>query len=291
MIIWAIAKTTIGDMMRKKVLQIFLVVAMGLIVLSLAFSKTLSFSTQGGASSDLMIFKSFGMGLIAVAGLFISLVMGVSLIPQEIERRTIYTILSKPVKRYEFIAGKLLGAILTLAINIGLMGLVFVITVTIKAATAEQAPMQMHQAMAGADSSQTVPVQIFDPNSVLSVVMIYLQFLVLTSVVIFFSVFLTPTVNFFLGAGVYIVGLMGSITETLAGPGVEKANLFVAAIYKFIHVMVPNFDKFNVTNQLLHPETQVANIWTYTGLVSGYALLYALIMMTLAIVIFEIKEV
>ena len=291
MIIWAIAKTTIGDMMRKKVLQIFLVVAMGLIVLSLAFSKTLSFSTQGGASSDLMIFKSFGMGLIAVAGLFISLVMGVSLIPQEIERRTIYTILSKPVKRYEFITGKLLGAVLTLAVNIGLMGLVFVIVVMVKAATAEQAPVQLGSAMAGADAFRVAPVQIFDPNTALSVVMIYLQFLVLTSVVILFSVFLTPTVNFFLGAGVYIVGLMGSITESIAGGGAENANVFVGAVYKFIHVMIPNFDKFNVTNQLLHPETQVANIWSYTGLVSGYALLYALIMMVLAIVIFEIKEV
>lgn len=291
MIIWAIAKTTIGDMMRKKVLQIFLVVAMGLIVLSLAFSKTLSFSTQGGASSDLMIFKSFGMGLIAVAGLFISLVMGVSLIPQEIERRTIYTILSKPVKRYEFITGKLLGAVLTLAVNIGLMGLVFVIVVMVKAATAEQVPVQMGSAMAGADAFRVAPVQIFDPNTALSVVMIYLQFVVLTSVVILFSVFLTPTVNFFLGAGVYIIGLMGSITESIAGGGTEKASVFVGAVYKFIHVMIPNFDKFNVTNQLLHPETQVGDIWSYTGLVSCYALLYALIMMVLAIVIFEIKEV
>ena len=58
----------------------------------------------------------------AVAAWLISLVMGVSLIPQEIERRTIYTILAKPVKRYEFIIGKFLGAMLTLAINIGLMG-------------------------------------------------------------------------------------------------------------------------------------------------------------------------
>lgn len=291
MIIWAIAKTTIGDMMRKKVLWIFLIVAMGMIGLSLAFSKTLSFSTQAGSSSDFMMLKSFGMGLIAVAGLFISLVMGVSLIPQEIERRTIYTILSKPVKRYEFIIGKLLGAILTLAICIGAMGAVFVGVVMFKAATADQGSVPLGAAMAGADSAKVVPIQIFDPNTILSVVMIYLQFLVLTSVVVLFSVFLTPTVNFFLGAGVYIVGLMGSITETLSGAGVEKANAFVAAIYKFVHVMIPNFDKFNITNQLLHPETQVANIWHYTGLVSGYAILYVLIVMTLAIVIFESKEV
>ena len=289
MIIWSIATTTIGDAMRKKVLQIFLVVTIGLIVLSLSFSETLSFSTRQGPSSDLMYLKSFGLGLMAIAGMFISLVLGVSLIPQEIEQRTIYTILAKPVKRYEFIIGKLLGAILTLAISIGLMGIVFVATVMIKAYGAGQSTASALAAASGIDPSSVSAVQVFDANTVLGVVMIFLQFMVLSSVVVLFSVFLTPTVNFFMGAGVYAIGIMGSVTETLATA--KDANAFVNCFYKVVHTVIPNFDYFNTTNQLLHPETQVTNLWKHTGLVSVYALLYALAAMTLAIILFQRKEV
>ena len=289
MIIWSIAKATVADAMRKKVLQIFLVVAIGLIALSLAFSQTLSFSTQQGIASDLMMLKSFGLGLMAIAGMFISLVLGVSLIPQEIERRTIYTILAKPVKRYEFIIGKLLGAILTLAISIGLMGIVFVGTVMIKASGAEQSAVSATAAAQGLDPESVARVQIFDANTVLSVVMIFLQFMVLSSVVVLFSVFLTPTVNFFMGAGVYAIGVMSSVTEGLATA--ENAGLFVKGFYKVVNSVLPKFDYFNATNQLLHPETQVANMWKHTGLVSVYALLYVLAAMTLAVILFQRKEV
>jgi ABC-type transport system involved in multi-copper enzyme maturation permease subunit len=275
--------------MRKKVLQIFLVVTLGLIALSLSFSQTLSFSTQQGASTDLMMLKSFGLGLIAIAGMFISLVLGVSLIPQEIERRTIYTILAKPVKRYEFIIGKLLGAILTLAINIGLMGLVFVLTVMIKAWGAEQPAATVTSELGRQMAQPSTKIQVFDANTILGIVMIYLQFVVLSSVVILFSVFLTPTVNFFMGAGVYAVGIMASVTETLSTT--KEANALVTGLYKVIHAVIPNFDKFNITNQLVHPESQAGNIWKYTGDVALYALLYALVMATLAVIIFERKEV
>ena len=275
--------------MRKKVLQIFLVVTLGLIALSLSFSQTLSFSTRQGVSTDIMMLKSFGLGLIAIAGMFISLVLSVSLIPQEIERRTIYTILAKPVKRYEFILGKLLGAVVTLAINIGLMGAVFVLTVMIKAWGAEQPAATVTSALGQQMGLQATGIQVFDANTILGVVMIYLQFVVLSSVVIMFSVFLTPTVNFFMGAGVYAIGIMASVTETLATA--EKANEFVKGLYKVVHTVIPNFDKFNITNQLIHPETQVANIWKYTGEVALYALLYTLVMATLAVIIFERREV
>lgn len=289
MIIWAIARTTVGDALRKKVLQIFLVVTIGLIVLSLSFSQTLSFSTRSGVSSDLMMLKSFGLGLMAVAGLFISLVLGVSLIPQEIERRTIYTILSKPVKRYEFIVGKFLGAILTLAVCIGLMGLVFVLVVLIKAWGAEQPAATVGaEAAGGIGEVGTQPVKPFDANTVLGVLMIYMQFAVLSSVVLLFSVFLTPTVNFFMGAGVYMVGIMASVTETLGKA--EGANALLKGFYKVLYWIVPNFDKYNVTNQLIHPDP-VANLAMHTFRVAVYTLLYALLMTVIAIIIFEKKEV
>jgi ABC-type transport system involved in multi-copper enzyme maturation permease subunit len=282
-IIWSIAKTTIGDALRKKVLQIFLVVAIGLIIISLSFSQSLSFSTKQGSSTDLMLIKSFGLGLMAIAGWLIALVMGVSLIPQEVERRTIYTILSKPVNRYEFIIGKYLGAMITLAINIGLMGLVFVAVVAIKA---HGAVIPAAEGIVGAAPQK---MGIFDANTVWGIILIYLQFMVLSAVVLMFSTFLTPTVNFFMGLGVYIVGIMGSVTETLMKSDLTAAP--IKAFYYVMHYVVPNFDRYNVTNTLLHPEQPSVPMYIYTGRIGLEAVLYALVMMVIAVLVFWRKEV
>lgn len=286
MIIWSIAKTTIGDAMRKKVLQIFLVVTIGLIIISLSFSQSLSFSTREGASTDLLMLKSFGMGLMALAGMFMSLIMGIQLIPQEIERRTIYTILAKPVKRYEFIIGKFLGALATLAINIGLMGLVFIITVVIKSSGVEAPSAATTTGLSNVGAHK---LDMFDINMLWGVIMIFLQFFVLSSVVLFFSVFLTPMVNFFMGVGVYIVGIMAPMTETLAKA--DKANPIMKTFYATLHAIIPNFDSYNVTNPLLHPATQVTNMGLYTAGVALYSILYVSFMMLLAILVFWKKEV
>lgn len=289
MIIWAIAKTTFGDAMRKKILQVFLVVAVGLIILSLSFSQTLSFSTRQGASSDLMMLKSMGLGLMAFAGLLISLVIGVTLIPQEIERRTIYTILAKPVKRYEFIAGKYLGAVLTLAVTIGLMGVVLVAVLWIKALGAEVPVVSATTGVAGDPVARaTTKVQAFDVTALLGVALIYMQFVVLSSVVLLLSVLVTPTVNFFLGAAVYTVGVMAAVTQSLGQA--EKANILLKGFYRALYLVLPNFDKYNITNPIIHPDVNI-QIGPHTLKMALYTLLYSLIMMLIGIIVFERKEI
>ncbi len=287
MIIWTLAKTTVGDAMRKKVLQIFVVVAIGMIVMSMSFSQTLSFTTRQDSALDLNLIKSFGLGLMAIAGALISLVMGVQLIPQEIERRTIYTILSKPVKRYEFIIGKILGAILTLALNILIMGIVFIIAVTLKAKGISMSGVTMASGMN--ETGAPIPVQIFDVNMLYGVWTVFLQFMVLTSVVVLFSVFLTPTVNFFMGTAVYILGMFAPMLESVAvSKSVDALTKFV---YRILHMVLPNFDYFNVTNTLLHPEATIVNVGAYTLKVTLYAMMYVLFVMLAALIVFDKKEV
>jgi ABC-type transport system involved in multi-copper enzyme maturation permease subunit len=209
------------------------------------------------------------------------------LIPQEIERRTIYTILSKPVRRYEFIVGKFLGALLALAINIGVMGIVFV-AITVFKAWGAQVPAAT---VGGTNMGQVgaMKVQLFDANAVWGVVMIYLQFMVLSSVVLMFSVVLTPTVNFFMGLGVYIVGVLGSLTETIMKS--DQAGAGIKGLYTVLHYAIPNFDSFNVTNTLLHPEKHIVNMAAYVGKIGLYGVLYSLIMMVIAVIIFQKREV
>ena len=287
MIIWAIARTTLGDALRKKILQIFMAITIGMIILSLSFSQTLSFSSRTGAGADLMLLKSRGLGLMAISGVLISVILGIGLIPQEIERKTIYTILAKPVRRYEFIIGKFLGAILTLAINVGLMGLVYIVVVYLKAYGAEQLATQTKDAAIGSNIMN--PVHAFDIKTVYSVIMMFMQVMILSSVVLFFSTFFTPMVNFVLGIGVYILGTMAAVTETLGHA--EGASKGLQLLYKLIYVIVPNFDKFNVTNELIHPDSVNIHLGQYTLGLALYSIIYTLIMMTAAVIVFDRKEV
>lgn len=293
MIIWAIARTTIGDALRKKVLQVFVVVAVALIVLSLSFSGTLEFSTHSGMSSDFMLLKSFGLGLMALAGIFVSLILGVSLIPQEFERRTIYTILAKPVKRYEFVTGKFIGALSTLGITTGLMGLTFILTVVAKAILAQHATATTSVAALPSSPSTTgLPLEsvaIFDWNMVWGVILIYLQFMMLSSIVLLFSLIFTSTVNFFMGAAVYMVGFMSTVVQSLGGA--KDAGPFLKWLFTAIYWILPRFDEFNIPNQLLHPDKIGTYMPFYTLKLAAYALLFTVATLVVAILVFERKEV
>jgi uncharacterized membrane protein len=85
--ILTLASGTFGEAIRKKILNVFLFVAIAMIVLFFAFA---SFSP----TEDKIITMSTGLSVITLAGVFISVILGISLIPTEIEKRTIYTILS-----------------------------------------------------------------------------------------------------------------------------------------------------------------------------------------------------
>ncbi len=292
MIVLTIAKATLGDALRKKIIWVFVAIAVGLIILSFSFSQNMSFSSRGGASTDLMLIKSFGLGLMTIAGMFISLILCISLIPQEIERRTIYTILSKPVSRFEFVAGKFLGALGTLFVNIAIMGVVFIAGIMLRAYSLQVPMIEDVANTVGAQSLQAGGVGIFDINMVWAVILIFLQFMVLSSVVMMLSTFLSPTVNFFIATGVYIMGLLKPMTNTLLRTTAEQGGL-VHWFYTVVNnrFVIPNFDSYNVNNQLLHPSAGVTDMGVYSGNLAIVSALYVLIMIVIAALIFQKKEV
>jgi ABC-type transport system involved in multi-copper enzyme maturation permease subunit len=118
---FAIAGATFGEAVRKRILMVILLVALLIILISPAFEP---FAAGRGARTLII---SFGFGVIQLAGTFIAIIMCTGMIPTEIERRTIYTILSKPVQRYQFVLGKFFGAVGTLAFMYLMMGIVFLI--------------------------------------------------------------------------------------------------------------------------------------------------------------------
>jgi ABC-type transport system involved in multi-copper enzyme maturation permease subunit len=118
---FAIAGATFGEAVRKRILMVILLVALLIILISPAFEPF-----AGGRGARTLIL-GFGFGVIQLAGTFIAIILCTGMIPTEIERRTIYTILSKPVQRYQFILGKFIGAVGTLGFMYLMMGIVLLI--------------------------------------------------------------------------------------------------------------------------------------------------------------------
>ncbi|MBV9849669.1 MAG: ABC transporter permease [Armatimonadetes bacterium] len=262
--VWIIAAGTFGEAMRRKILNVFLFVALALIVMGFAFA---SFSPR----QEIVLIKSMGLGVIGLAGVFISVILGINLIPNEIERRTIYTILSKPVQRYQFLCGKFLGGLMTVLSNIGLMGVLFVLLLTWKLS-------QFHDPFLGTDR-----------DILKGVLMIFFQLTLVSAVALFFSVFLSPFVNFFLTFAVYLLGATG-ILESLGTPGEDKNRLTVQ-FFQLLHRIVPNFDNFNIQNPIIHPDVHIINETVYIWQNIAYALVYTAILLTLAVLIFDRREV
>jgi ABC-2 type transport system ATP-binding protein len=204
--------------------------------------------------------------------------LAINLIPTEIEKRTIYTILSKPVRRHEFLLGKYFGALGTVLINIGLMALAFVAAVGIKYAIARSM---------GGDAAASVPAAGVWPLFK-GVLMIYLQLVLLCSLAIFFSTFLSPLVNFFLTFSLFIIGNLSSFTQDLIK---ISHNPLIKGFFAAIHYVVPNFGNFQFQNPLINPEVKVANENLFLMSNVIYAVVYASVLMILAILVFDRREV
>ena len=261
--IWMIASGTFGEAMRRKILNVFLFVALALMVMGFAFA---SFQPK----EEMVIIKSLGLGVIGLAGVFISVILFINLVPVEIERRTIYTILSKPVQRYEFLLGKFLGGLMTVFLNILLMGLAFVVLIIWKGGI-------NHETMQGC------------LDCLKGVLMIFFQLLLLGGVAMCFSVFLSPFVNFFLSFALYLLGSMG-VLESLATPN-DKQPAMVTNFFKFLHYIVPNFANFNIQNPIIHPDVIVRNETLYIAQNVVYAVIYTTILLIISVMIFDRREV
>lgn len=260
--IWMIARGTFEDAIRRKILNVFLFVAIAMIVMGFAF-------TSMEVGEQMIEIKSLGLGTISLAGVFISVILFINLIPIEIERRTIYTILSKPVQRYEFLVGKFLGGMMTVLTNIALMGAAFVVLLVVKEQKWDH------------DITEVAK----------GVVMIFFQVSILGAVSMCLSVIISPFVNFFLSFAIYLLGSMSSVIEALGADPKHNKNPIQIAFFKVLHVIIPNFGNFNIQNPLIHPDVIIRSETAYIATNIMYALVWIGMMMLFAILSFDRREV
>ena len=254
----ALAITTFREEVRRKVF-LFLLLFAGVMI---ATSWIFSFFT---GSEELKVVKDMGLTSITLAGVAIAMVMGIRMLPGEMDKRTIYTILCKPVTRGQYLVGKFLGGAITLAANTLIMGAVFMIVVAIKS-------KQLGE-----------PI---DFRLLQQVFLAYLQFCVLLAMTLMFSTFLTPIMN---GAVALFVLIVGNLSDTLIDIIKMSKSALVEVGLRVLYNLIPNWQNFSIQEALVRGEDPVP--LSFVMKIALYGILYTVMLVLIATQVFRNREV
>ena len=218
--IWRIAKITVAEARRRRVLQAVIALVI-LILLSMTAFSYLSPQEQAKMVID------GGLAAITVFGILLAIFVAAFLIPNEVENRTVYAILAKPVRRSEFVLGKYLGALIVLAAMVAVMTVVLVgVLVTLDHLIKDQAGSS------------------FNPNLaavVLAAVMSYCSLAVLTALIVLISTVSSTTMTVIAALIIWAVGSLQSQIYVLAESNGGAAKLFLLVLY----YLVPHLENFD----------------------------------------------
>lgn len=249
----AIALNTFKEAIRDRILYTLLVFAMLMIVSSVLLGEL----TVGGR---IKIIKDTGLASISIFGMLISVFIGIGLISKELERRTLYTVITKPVSRSLFIFAKFLGLALVLLVEVlimaaGLLVLVFIIEGIVELVLLK------------------------------AVFLIYLELLIITAIAVFFSCFSSsPALSGIFCLGLYVIGHLSSDIKEFS----EKAGgVLIKFTGKAIYYLLPNLENFNIKSEVVLG-SYIS--WKYLLLAFGYAFIYTAIVLTAAVMIFQRKD-
>jgi len=250
--IWTIAINTLREAVRNKLLYTLLFFAIALIGFGVILS-TLSY-----VESE-RILQDFGFAGIRLFSVAIAIFVGVSLIHREVDRRTVYTILSKPLSRAEFLLGKYVGLLVTIWLQAAIM-IGFFVVVSIGTG----APLTAAHAVA------------FGLAAV--------ELAVIVAVATLFSAFTTPMLASFFSVGIWA---LGHSTRELRDIGASSESVSIQQATALFHRVMPDLESFNFSIQAAHGLAFAASdVW----LPVAYGLGYVGILLVAAVAIFERRD-
>lgn len=209
------------------------------------------------AGQEARTIVNLGLSAMLLFGAFIAIFVGVSLVSKEIERRTVYSIFSKPIGRGEFVVGKYLGLCLTLLVNVLVMG------VGVSLALLAVGGGSLAGSIWGA------------------ILLIYFELTILTAVAVLFSSFSSPALSALLTFLVFIIGnFSASLNEFAANLGSRGAQIFFGVIY----YLLPNLAHYSFIANAAHGDVPPASM---IGAAVGYAVVYVAILLVITIIVFS----
>src|SRR5579864_4557547 len=246
-----IASNTFREAVRDRVLY-------NLIAFALLLSGAAIFVGQISIDIEKLVVINLGLTAVSLFGIVIAIFIGIGLVSKEIDKRTLYTVLSRPVRRWEFIVGKYFGLAGTLVVN------AFFMAIGVFAALLYVA----HHYQAS------------DGWILVALYFIILQFLIICSLALLFSSFSSPLLSAVFAFSLFVIG---SFSEDLRGFAalVKGPGGWVASGVAYL---VPNFSALNVIGSVAHGQPVAGRLILYN---TAYALLYSAVAMSGAVLIFQ----
>ena len=248
--ILTIAKNAFREAVRDRILY-------NLIVFVLLITVSAIFLGELTAGQESRVIINLGLSAVLLFGSFIAIFVGVSLVWKEIEKKTVYSIFSKPIGRGEFIVGKYLGLCATLFVNVAIMG----VGVTLALAY-----------VGGASQTASVWGAIY---------LIFLELTILTAVAIMFSSFSTPALSALL---TFFVFLIGHFSASLLDLATTLGSQSAIAVFTAIYYALPNLSNFSFIINAAHGDVPTAS---YAGFATVYAIGFDAVLLAITVLIFS----
>jgi ABC-type transport system involved in multi-copper enzyme maturation permease subunit len=271
---WTIAVFTWRESIRKKTMVGFLILSLlvifgATVMTSMMQQDTVSSAAAGGTlETQTKLIKDICVSAISIFGALITIFVSASVVPSEIENKVIYTVLSKPVRRIQYLIGKFTGVQLTILLNLVLMGGLFFLALWAR---------------------EGVP-----PTLLLwALMLMFFEFLILSAFT--FAVSCTssssvlPTI-----AGLFIY-ITGNLTEYLNDVAVRAANgtateQLIGQVAKVLHNILPNLQNFSLKNEIVQGMINDPPPFEIIPNLIVYSLIFSAIGFCLSYVIFLRKE-
>jgi ABC-type transport system involved in multi-copper enzyme maturation permease subunit len=250
--IGVLAENTFREAVRNKLLYNLLIFAMLMIASSiLAVDLHLGYASR--------IYIDFGLSAIAFFGTLIAIFVGINLVYREISQKTVYTMLAKPVRRWEFLVGKYAGLLSLLAVEVAIMGVCFLGLLWF-----ENTPV-------------TAPL-------VLAIGMIFLELALVTAVAIFFSSFTTPYLACMFTVGLWLIG---HLLADLRAFGDHSELNGLRQLTEALYWTLPNLDRLDIKSAAAagHPIAAAR-----VGSAALYAVGYSTMLLLASVVLFRRRD-
>lgn len=226
------------------------------------------------AGEDVKIIKDLGLSTIEAAGVLMTVFIGVGLVSREIDRRSIISLLAKPLPRDEFIVGKYCGLVLTIVVNVAAMAAALYLmmgVLTWEALPAERAAWDAPP---------------LDPRLLIAIGMIVMELALLTAVALFFSAFSSSALlSIVLTVGLFVAGQLSNDLRHF-GDIVEVTPAVAAAVAAFGWIL-PSFSAFDVKIQVVHGLPVTGSYIAYTA---AYAAAYVVGLLVASALLFSRRE-
>ncbi len=277
----ALAGNTFRELVRQKVFY-FLVLFALLVIGGSLFAVKLTFQEQ------FQVLKDISLGAMSIFLWLISVLTTASLIPRDLEDRTLYTILAKPVPRFEYVAGKLGGVCAVLVAACGAMSVAFLAVLWVKTQGTYSEIISSYPTGEEREAAlRGLATSAFSWNLLPGIVLILLKAMVCAAVTLFISTFASSMVfTVMVSVVLYWIGLLMVVTGDYwwakggLGPAVRLGNGFVALVF-------PDLQMFNVVDEIALGTAVPTALF---GQVAGFAGLYIAVYLLCAQWVFSERE-